>query len=256
MKTIILAGGFGTRISEQTSIIPKPMIKINGKPILWHVMNIYSQQSFNNFHVALGYKADVIKEYFLNYKTLNSDFKIDLKNGDTEIIKPNILDWEISLVNTGLNTMTGGRLKRFQNLIDDNQFFLTYGDGVSDINIKKLLEFHNSHKKMITLTAVRPTARFGELKLDGDNVVEFEEKPQLQEGWINGGFFVINREFFDLIEGDDTLLEREPLEKAAKLNQLMAYKHEGFWQCMDTKRDHELLENISINGEAPWLNIK
>lgn len=256
MKTIILAGGFGTRISEQTSIIPKPMIKINGKPILWHVMNIYSQQSFNNFHVALGYKADVIKEYFLNYKTLNSDFKIDLKNGDTEIIKPNILDWEISLVNTGLNTMTGGRLKRFQNLIDDNQFFLTYGDGVSDININKLLEFHNSHKKMITLTAVRPTARFGELKLDGDNVVEFEEKPQLQEGWINGGFFVINREFFDLIEGDDTLLEREPLEKAAKLNQLMAYKHEGFWQCMDTKRDHELLENISINGEAPWLNIK
>ena len=256
MKTIILAGGFGTRISEHTSLIPKPMIKINNKPIIWHVMKIYSQQSFNDFHIALGYKADVIKEYFLNYRTLNSDFKIDLKNGDIEIIKPDILDWKITLLNTGLNTMTGGRLKRFKNLINDDQFFLTYGDGVSNINIKKLLDFHNSHNKMITLTAVRPTARFGELKLDGDEVVEFEEKPQLQDGWINGGFFVINKEFFDLIENDETLLEREPLEKAVKLNQLMAYKHDGFWQCMDTKRDQELLEKISANGEAPWLNIK
>jgi glucose-1-phosphate cytidylyltransferase len=256
MKTIILAGGFGTRISEHTSIIPKPMITINNKPILWHVMKIYAQQSFNNFHIALGYKADVIKEYFLNYRTLNSDFKINLENGDTEIIKPDILNWKITLIDTGLNTMTGGRLKRLKNLINDDQFFLTYGDGVSNINIKKLLEFHNSHGKMITLTAVRPSARFGELKLNENAVVEFEEKPQLQDGWINGGFFVINREFFDLIENDETLLEREPLEKAVKLNQLMAYKHEGFWQCMDTKRDHEYLEKVSIDGNAPWLNIK
>ena len=256
MKTIILAGGFGTRISEQNPLLPKPMIRINGRPILWHVMKIYSQQNYNDFHIALGFKADIIKEYFINYRTLNSDFEINLRTGDTEIIKPDVLDWKVTLIDTGLNTMTGGRLKRFKSLIKEDKFFLTYGDGVSDINVKKLLEFHNSHKKMITLTAVRPSARFGELKLDGDEVVEFKEKPQLNDGWINGGFFVINREFFELIDNDETLLEREPLEKAVKLNELMAFRHEGFWQCMDTKRDYELLEKISANGMAPWLNIK
>ena len=253
MKTIILAGGFGTRISEETGIIPKPMIEIGNKPILWHIMKIYASYNYNEFFLALGYKADVIKNFFLKYHAINSDFTVDLLNGNIETIKKEKLNWKVNVIDTGLNTMTGGRMKRFQNVITDKTFFLTYGDGVSDIDISNLLKFHQSHGKMATVTAVRPTARFGELNISDDSVESFEEKPQLQKGWINGGFFVFNREFFDLIDDDETLLEREPLERAAQMGELKAYKHEGFWQCMDTKRDHELLQKMFDAKEAPWV---
>ena len=217
MKTIILAGGFGTRISEQTGLIPKPMIQIGNRPILWHIMKSFSAHNFNDFYIALGYKSEIIKEYFMNYQALNSDFSVNLEDGNINIIKKENLSWKVSVVDTGLNTMTGGRMKRFSKIISDKTFFLTYGDGVSDVDLTELLSFHQSHGKMATVTAVRPTARFGELNLNDDSVDSFEEKPQLQKGWINGGFFVFNREFFDLIYGDQTLLEREPLEKRQSL---------------------------------------
>lgn len=252
MKVVLLAGGFGTRFSEFTESIPKPMITIGGKPILWHIMNFYSSYGHDDFYVALGYKSEVIKDYFLNYKALNSNFTIDLSTG---IIKPHLSetkDWKITLVDTGLDSMTGGRVKRMKDFIGEDTFLLTYGDGVSDIDLDKLMAFHFNHGKMITMSAVRPSARFGELTLDGSRVESFEEKPQLHDGWINGGYFVVNASFLDLIEGDKTLLEREPLEKAAKMGELMAYQHQGFWQCMDNKRDHETLENLWRNG-APWV---
>lgn len=253
MKVILLAGGFGTRLAEYTSIIPKPMVPVGGKPILWHIMQIYAKYGHKDFYVALGYKAEVIKEYFLNYRALNSDFTIDLEKGTTIHHQVNSVDWNVTLVNTGDSSMTGGRVKRMQKYIGDETFLLTYGDGVCDINIDELVRFHKSHGKMITMSAVRPTARFGELELKVDGEVKsFKEKPQLHEGWINGGFFVIEPRFFDFIEGDATLLEREPLEKATQMGELMAYKHEGFWQCMDTKRDQELLEDMWSKGIAPW----
>jgi len=251
MKVIILAGGFGTRLSEYTDVIPKPMVPIGGKPILWHIMNSYAQYGHKDFYVALGYKADRVKEYFLNYKSLNSDFTIDLASGNLELHHYKKIDWKVTLVHTGENSMTGGRVKRMKSFIGNEPFMLTYGDGLSNININDLLDFHKSHGKMVTMSAVRPVARFGELKLNDNQVTEFKEKPQTHEGWINGGFFVVQPEFFDIIEGDSTMLEKEPLEKVASKGELMAYKHEGFWHCMDTKRDHELLENIFING-ALW----
>lgn len=251
MKVILLAGGFGTRLSEYTDVIPKPMVPVGGKPILWHIMQTYAFYGHKDFYVALGYKAEVIKEYFLNYRALNSDFTVDLHNGAVVPHQVDSVDWKVTLVHTGDVSMTGGRVKRMKQFVGDEPCMLTYGDGVSDINIAELLDFHRSHGKMVTVTAVHPAARFGELELDGDRVVSFQEKPQLQDGWINGGFFVFEPEFFDFIDGDQTMLEREPLEKAAKAGELMSYRHGGFWHCMDTKRDHELLESLWAKG-APW----
>lgn len=251
MKVIILAGGFGTRLSEYTNLIPKPMVTIGGKPILWHIMNTYAHFGHNDFYIALGYKSELIKDYFLNYRALNADFTVDLESGDITHHQVESNNWKVTLVNTGADSMTGGRVKRMQSYIGNEPFLLTYGDGVADINLEELLSFHNDHGKMVTVSAVRPAARFGELEMHGNKVSNFQEKPQLHEGWINGGYFVINPEFFELIDGDTTMLEREPLEKATKAGELMAYKHNGFWHCMDTKRDHELLESLWDQG-APW----
>lgn len=253
MKVLLLAGGFGTRISEYTESLPKPMLPIGGKPILWHIMKRYAHFNHNDFYVALGYKAEVIKEYFLNYRTLNSNFTVDLGTGNIIPHQLDEVDWKVTLVESGLNTMTGGRVKRMKPFIGDETFLLTYGDGLSDVNLDTLLNFHKSHGKMITMTAVRPAARFGELELDCDQVISFEEKPQLHEGWINGGFFVMEPECMELIKDDNIMLEREPLVAAAKHGELMAYRHDGFWQCMDTKRDHELLTKLWETNTAPWL---
>ena len=255
MKVVILAGGFGTRLAELTGEIPKPMVPVGGKPILWHIMNHYSKFGYNEFVLALGYKAEIIKHYFLNYPSLNSDFTVCMKTGDVEWHNRVEQNWKVTLVDTGLNSMTGGRVKRMQPYIKDEPFLLTYGDGLSDIDLDALLKFHKSHGKMVTVTAVRPSARFGELEFNGDSVTAFKEKPQMHEGWINGGYFVVNPEFFELIDGDDILLEREPLEKAVAMGELMAFKHHGFWQCMDTKRDHELLEELWVSGQCPWTNL-
>ena len=252
MKVLILAGGFGTRLSEYTETVPKPMVKIGDKPIIWHIMEHYSKYNHFDFNIALGYKCEVIKEYFLNYKALNSDFRIDLKTGKI-VYHNNIIDkWQVNLIDTGLNTMTGGRVKKMKSHLNNETFLLTYGDGLSNINIDELLAFHNSHGKLVTISAVRPSARFGELELNGHDVLSFKEKPQLQEGWINGGFFVIEPAFLDFIEGDQIMLEKEPLEIAASLGELKAFKHEGFWQCMDTKRDKDALEKMWSEGNPKW----
>jgi len=252
MKVILLAGGFGTRLAEYTDVIPKPMVPVGGKPILWHIMKTYAHFGHKDFYLALGYKSDVVKDYFLNYRALNSDFSIDLLSGHVTPHQLDSVDWKVTLVNTGEHSMTGGRVKRMKSFIGNEAFLLTYGDGVADINVDELLKFHKSHGKMVTVSAVRPAARFGELELDSQRVVSFQEKPQLHNGWVNGGYFVIEPEFFDLIDGDATLLEREPLERVTQAGELMAYKHEGFWQCMDTKRDHDLLEDLWAKG-APWV---
>ncbi len=252
MNVVILAGGFGTRLSEETVVKPKPMVEIGGKPILWHIMNIYSAYGFNEFIIALGYKGEMIKEYFLNYYYNQSDLIIDLKSGKVSAENNNFKDWVVHLVDTGLNSMTGGRLHRLKDRLKGETFMLTYGDGVSNVDLKKLVEFHEFHGKIATVTAVRPSARFGGMKFDGNNVIEFTEKPQTGEGWINGGFFVFEPAVFDYLHGDDTVLEADPLENLAKDGQLMAYKHEGFWQCMDTLRDKKLLEELWESGNAPW----
>ena len=251
MKVILLAGGFGTRLSEFTDVIPKPMVPIGGRPILWHIMRTYARYGHKDFFVALGYKADVIKEYFMHYRALNADFTVNLADGVATPHQVDSVDWRVTLVHTGDNSMTGGRVRRLRSYVGNETCMLTYGDGVADIDIDALLAFHRAHGKLVTVSAVRPAARFGELKLDGDRVEAFVEKPQLGEGWINGGYFIIEPAFFDLIEGDSTLLEREPLELAARAGELMAYRHDGFWHCMDTKRDHELLESMWSRG-APW----
>ena len=252
MKVIILAGGFGTRLSEYTETIPKPMVTIGGFPILWHIMRTYANFGHKDFYLALGYRAEVIKEYFLNYRSLNADFTVDLATGLIEPHQVDGVDWSVTLVQTGLNSMTGGRVKRLKSYVGNEVFMLTYGDGVSDINIDSLLAFHRSHGKMVTVTAVHPGARFGELELQFDRVTNFQEKPQMEQGWINGGYFVIEPAFFDLIDDDSTVLERGPLELAAKMGELMAYRHNGFWQCMDTKRDRDALEDLWASQQAPW----
>jgi glucose-1-phosphate cytidylyltransferase len=252
MKVILLAGGLGTRLSEYTNLVPKPMVPIGGKPVLWHIMQSYARFGHNEFYIALGYKAEVIKEYFLNYRALNSDFTVDLATGAVHPHQLDSVDWKVTLVNTGDSTMTGGRVKRMQPFIGDEPFLLTYGDGVANVDLDDLLRFHHFHGKMVTVTAVRPAARFGELELDQDRVSSFQEKPQLHDGWINGGFFVVQPEFFDLIPDDQSMLEREPLTRAVAMGELMAYRHEGFWHCMDSKRDHDLLEAIWAQGTAPW----
>lgn len=256
MKVIILAGGFGTRLSEYTDKIPKPMVKIGDKPILWHIMNTYSKYGHKEFFIACGYKAEIIKEYFLNYKTLNNDFTVDLKTGDLTIYNSKHNehnDWKVTLLNTGLNSMTGGRIKRFEKYIGTDPFMVTYGDGVCDLDINKLLEFHKKQKKLITITAVRPRARFGELDIKNNLVESFQEKPQISDGWINGGYFVCEPQVFDYIDGDSTIFEKEPLEKLTADKELSAFKHYGFWKCMDSKRDRDTLDEMCVNNKAPWM---
>ncbi len=252
MKTIILAGGFGTRLSEYTESVPKPMVPIGGKPILWHIMKTYAHFGHKDFYVALGYKAEVIKEYFLHYRTLNADFTVDLETGVVNSHQLDEVDWKVTLVNTGQHSMTGGRVKRMKPFIGNETCMLNYGDGLSNVDLDQLIKFHKSHGKLVTVTAVHPGARFGELEIKGKQVTSFQEKPQTRQGWINGGYFVIEPKFFELIEGDQTILEREPLEHTAQMGELMAYQHEGFWQCMDTKRDRDNLEEFWRSGKVPW----
>ena len=252
MKTVILAGGLGTRLSEETALRPKPMIEVGGKPIIWHIMSIYAAAGQTEFVVALGYRGEMVKEYFLHFYHLSNDLTIDLGSGSIEPRGGGHRDWRLHLIDTGETTQTGGRLKRLQHLLGDAPFMLTYGDGVADVDIAKLLKFHKAQGKMATVTAVRPPARFGRIELDGTRVVRFSEKTQLGEGWINGGFFVLEPEVLDYIEGDDTAWEREPLQRLAEEGQLAAYQHEGFWQPMDTLREKNLLNDLWSTGEAPW----
>ena len=252
MKVILLAGGFGTRLSEYTESLPKPMVTIGGKPILWHIMKYYAHYGHNQFYVALGYKAEVVKEYFLHYRTINTDFTVNLKSGEVNTHQQDEVDWEVTLVDTGMQSMTGGRVKRMKPYICNETCLLTYGDGVADVDLNKIVAFHKNHGKMITMTAVHPGARFGELEMRNEQVISFQEKPQTAQGWINGGYFVIEPQFFDLIEEDQTILEREPLERATQMGEVMAFRHDGFWHCMDTKRDRDNLENFWASEKAPW----
>ena len=236
MEVVILCGGYGTRLGKETELKPKPMVEIGGKPIVWHIMKIFEKHGIRDFHLALGYKANIIKDYFLKYNSLNEE------------------NWIINLQDTGLNTMTGGRLLRLkESLKNEETFMLTYGDGVSNVDLTKLLQFHKSHGKIATVTAVRPPVRFGELIINDNKVEEFAEKPQAGKGWINGGFFVFNKEIFNYIKDDSIMLEREPLEKLSKTGELMAYKHQDFWQCMDTIREKEILEKLWSSNNAIWL---
>ncbi len=252
LKVVILAGGLGTRLQEETSVKPKPMVEIGDKPILWHIMKIYSAYAFNEFVIALGYKGDWIKKYFLNYYHLDHDFSIHTKDGRIEMHDGKYEDWKIHLVDTGHETQTGGRLKRLKKLIGNETFMMTYGDGVADINIKELLAFHRKQGKLATVTAVRPEARFGGLTLEGDAVRQFLEKPQVGEGWVNGGFFVLEPKVLDYIAGDDTFFELDPVRKLVAEGELAAYRHDGFWQPMDTLRDVGRLNNLWAKNIAPW----
>ena len=252
MRVIILAGGFGTRLSEETSVSPKPMLEIGGKPMLWHIMSIYASHGFKDFLVACGYKGEVIKQYFHSFLVHNSDLFINLKDGSCNVANSAVPDWQIGVVDTGLNTLTGGRLLRLKNLIGDQTFMVTYGDGLADVNIKSLVAFHRGHGKLATISAVSPIARFGSLELNGDRVAQFAEKRQTGEGWINGGFFVFEPRVLDYIDDDQTSLEGKPLENLAAESQLMAYRHRGFWHPMDTMRDKQYLESLWASGKAPW----
>jgi glucose-1-phosphate cytidylyltransferase len=253
MKAIILAGGFGSRLSEETILRPKPMIEVGGKPILWHIMNIYAVYGVDEFIIALGYKAEIIKDYFLNFYALNNDITVDLSSGETIIHDGNQPKWKIHLVDTGLYTQTGGRLKRLQKWIgDDETFMFTYGDGVADIDIKALLEFHLSHGKLATVSTVRFPERFGRIAFEGDRVVEFFEKPQSSPGWINGGFFVLNARAIEYVDSDETIWERDAVERLARDGQLMGYRHYGFWSCMDTLKEKNYLEELWASGKPPW----
>ncbi len=253
MKVVILAGGLGTRISEETVVRPKPMVEIGGKPILWHIMKTYSHYGLNDFVICLGYKGYVIKEYFANYFLHQSDVTINLAGNNMEIHQSKAEPWKITLVDTGLNTMTGGRIKRVQKYIDNESFMLTYGDGVGNVDIQELLKFHRGHGKYATLTSVQPSGRFGALILDNNKKVSsFQEKPKGDGAWINGGFFVLEPHVLNYIKADDTVWEKEPLENLAKDGQLVAYTHTGFWQPMDTLRDKNHLEELWTTGNAPW----
>ncbi len=254
MKVAILAGGMGTRLSEETAIRPKPMVEIGGYPILWHIMKHYAYYGFKDFIIALGYKGEYIKKYMVDYSSLNSNLHVDMASGSVAMQGGEKADWTVELVDTGVPTNTGGRIKRLAPYVNGETFMLTWGDGVSDVNLHELLNFHRAHGKLATMTAVRPPARFGHLQFDPEDgqVTEFTDKPQTSEGWINGAFFVIEPQVFDYIPGDDTQWEKEPLERLAAEGQLMAYKHDSFWQCMDTLRDKQLLESLWQTGSAPW----
>lgn len=255
MKVVILAGGLGTRLAEYTELIPKPLVKIGSMPIIWHIMKFYSQQGYNDFVIPLGYKGELIKEFFLNLKYFQSDFTIDTSNGKIELHQNNSENWKITLVDTGLNTMTGGRLLKLKKYIGDNRFFLTYGDGLANININNLLNFHLKNKKILTITAVRPAARFGEIEISNvnNNVTSYKEKPRVENGWINGGFFVAEPEILEYLTDEKTVLEQEPLQKIAQNGELAAYKHKSFWQCMDNKKDHDYLNYLWENEKQFWL---
>lgn len=252
MKVVLLAGGFGSRISEHTETRPKPMIEIGQYPILWHIMNIYASHGYNEFIVACGYKSEVLKDYFHNFFIRHADYVVSLRDGKEEIMRSEAPDWKIAVVDTGLNTMTGGRLRRLKSWLGDEPFLVTYGDGVSNVDIEELVAYHRSQKKLATVTAVRPPARFGGLTIEGPLVREFSEKPQSGEGWINGGFFVFEPAVLDYLADDSISLEREPLERLAAEGQLAAFRHEGFWQPMDTLRDKRVLEALWESGKAPW----
>lgn len=254
MKVCILAGGRGARLAEETTIRPKPMVRIGGRPMLWHIMSIYSSAGFDEFVVALGYMGEVIKEYFFHFHVIGNDLSIDLSFGSTEVHRGTSLpEWKVHLVDTGDATMTGGRVKRLGPWLgDDETLLLTYGDGVADVDIADVVRFHEAHGRLATVTAVRPPARFGGIELDGDVVTAFAEKPQAGGGWINGGFMVLDRRVLDYIEGDDTVFEKEPLERLAKDRELRAYRHEGFWQPMDTVRERQLLDDMWMQGAPPW----
>jgi len=253
MKVAILAGGAGTRLAEETETKPKPMVEIGGRPILWHIMKHYSHYGYNEFIIALGYKGEYIKKYLIDYSSLHSNLTVNIKNGDVQMHgNDNHPDWTVHLIDTGLETLTGGRIKRLAPYLGNQTFMLTWGDGLSDVNLNELLAFHQSHGKLATMTAVRPTARYGHLELNGNTVEEFSEKPQTREGWINGAFFVLEPGVFDYIDGDDTQWEKEPLEGLARDKQLMAYRHTSFWQCMDTLREKYILEKLWNSGNAPW----
>jgi glucose-1-phosphate cytidylyltransferase len=252
MKTVILAGGLGTRLGEETAVRPKPMVEIGGRPILWHIMDIYARHGFNEFVVALGYKSEMIKRHFLDYHYMQSSISINLASGRVDVHAGEKEDWLVHLVETGIHTQTGGRMKRLARWLGNQTFLMTYGDGVSDVDIGQLVEFHHSHGRLATVTAVRPPARFGDLEFDGDRVTRFAEKSQAGEGWINGGFFVLEPGVLDYIEADDVMFERDPMERLAQDGQLVAYRHDGFWQCMDTLRDTKLLNSLWDAGHAPW----
>ncbi len=252
MKTVILAGGRGTRLSEETEVRPKPMVEVGGRPIIWHIMKIYAAYGFKEFIAALGYKGEFIKRYFLEYHRLRNNLSIDLGTGKIEVHGETREDWAVHLIDTGLRTETGGRLKRLTPWIGSETFMMTYGDGVADINITELITFHRRHGRLATVTAVRPPARFGGLSLDGDLVTKFVEKPQIGEGWINGGFFVLEPSVVDFVRGDETSFEKDTLERLVEAGQLATYRHEGFWQCMDTFRDVRLLNSLWDGGRPPW----
>jgi glucose-1-phosphate cytidylyltransferase len=254
MRVAILAGGVGTRLAEETEIKPKPMVEIGGKPILWHIMMHYAYYGFKEFVIALGYKGEQIKKYMVDYCSLNNNLTVNLGDGRVSLHNGNgqLQNWTVDLIDTGQPTLTGGRIKRLAPYLGNRTFMLTWGDGVSNVNLPQLLEFHRSHGKLATVTAVRPPARFGRLEMRGNQVVDFSEKPQLGEGWINGAFFVLEPGILDYIDGDDTQWEREPMEGLTRDGQLMAYLHTGFWQCMDTLRDKKLLNDLWEQGNPPW----
>jgi glucose-1-phosphate cytidylyltransferase len=252
MKTVILAGGMGSRLAEETEIRPKPLVEIGGKPILWHIMNVYAAQGAREFVVALGYKGELIKEYFLDFFAHNDDITVDLGTGAAAFHNKRRVDWKVHLIDTGAATMTGGRLKRLAPHLAGERFMMTYGDGLADVDVRRLMAFHESHGRLATLTIVRPPARFGGVRLDGERVINFTEKPQMGEGWINGGFFVLEPGVLEYIAGDETAWEAEPLERLAAEGQLMAFKHDGFFQPMDTLREKRQLEALWASNQAPW----